>query len=130
MGSWIILLIIIAIVLIVWWALLRNVKSYKPDFDVHAHEPSAEPAALQPDDLTLIEGVGPKVNQLLNQAGIQTFSQLAATDVERLRQILEDADLRFIDPASWPEQAQLAAQGKRAEMEALQARLKGGREVE
>lgn len=130
MGSWIILLIIILIVLIVWWALLRNVKSYQPDFEVHAHEPGSETAALQLDDLTLIEGVGPKINQLLNQAGIQTFSQLAATDVERLRQILDDADLRFIDPASWPEQAQLAAQGKMAELEAMQARLKGGREVE
>lgn len=124
MGSWVILLIIILIVLIVWWALLRNVKSYQPDFEVHAHEPGSETAALQLDDLTLIEGVGPKINQLLNQAGIQTFSQLAATE------ILDDADLRFIDPASWPEQAQLAAQGKMAELEAMQARLKGGREVE
>ncbi len=129
MGSWIILLIIILIILIVWWALLRNVKSYKPDFEAHAHEPSAGTAALQPDDLTLIEGIGPKINQLLHQAGIQTFAQLATTEVERLRQLLDEADLRFIDPASWPEQAKLAAEGKMAELEALQARLKGGREI-
>ena len=43
----------------------------------------------EPDDLTLIEGIGPKINALLNQNGVYTFAQLAATSVERLRSILE-----------------------------------------
>ncbi len=140
--AWLILLIIILIVLIVWWALLRSAKEYKPDFEVHGHEEgaahiegeipaetkapvAAAPAA--PEDLTLIEGIGPKVKQVLYEAGIQTFAQLAAADVDRLRHILEQAGLRFMDPSTWPQQAHLAAQGKMDELQALQGQLKGGR---
>jgi predicted flap endonuclease-1-like 5' DNA nuclease len=44
MGAWVILIVIIVVILMVWWALLRNVKNYKPDFDVHSHEEHAETA--------------------------------------------------------------------------------------
>lgn len=85
----------------------------------------------QVDDLTLIEGIGPKINALLNQNGIYTFAQLAAMTVERLHAILEAGGPRFrlADPKTWPEQAQLARDGKWDALQALQDRLKGGREV-
>jgi predicted flap endonuclease-1-like 5' DNA nuclease len=87
---------------------------------------SAEP--VEPDDLTRIEGIGPKIAGLLQTAGITTFNHLAAADVGRLRAILDVAGLaRLADPTSWPEQAQLAAAGQWAELETLQANLKGGR---
>jgi hypothetical protein len=55
---------------------------------------------------------------------------LAAADIGRLRAILDVAGLaRLADPTSWPEQAQLAAAGQWAELETLQANLKGGRRV-
>lgn len=38
MSPWLILLIIVIIIFIVWWAMLRNAKTYKPDFEVHGHE--------------------------------------------------------------------------------------------
>lgn len=83
----------------------------------------------QVDDLSLIEGIGPKINALLNQSGIYTFAQLAATTVERLRAILETAGPRFrlADPQTWPEQAQLARDGEWDALQALQDGLKGGR---
>ena len=96
----------------------------------------AELAALQavlkggrrpPDDLTAIEGIGPKVESLLNEAGITRFDQLAAADPARLKEILRAADLPMMDPTTWPEQAKLAADGRLAELAALQAVLKGGR---
>ena len=61
-------------------------------------------ASVQPDDLTKIEGIGPKVAQVLNASGILTFAQLAQTDVNRLRAILQEAGPRFkmIVPESWP----------------------------
>ena len=91
-------------------------------------EPLATGAPAKPDDLTVIEGIGPKISRILQEAGITTFAQLAETDVERLRSILAAAGLRYLaDPASWPEQARLAAAGDRAGLQALQASLKGGR---
>ncbi|GAK61140.1 hypothetical protein U27_01038 [Candidatus Vecturithrix granuli] len=85
--------------------------------------------AVQPDDLTKIEGVGPKVAQVLNESGILTFAQLAQTDVNRLRTILQDAGSRFrmIEPESWPEQAELAANGDWSALTKLQDELDGGK---
>jgi NADH-quinone oxidoreductase subunit I len=84
------------------------------------------------DDLTRIEGIGPRIAGLFQEAGIITFVQLAATEVSKLKQILTDAGPQFqlADPSTWPEQAKLAATGKWAELEALQDRLKGGRRDE
>ena len=83
----------------------------------------------RPDHLTMIEGIGPKIESLLMAQGITTFSQLASTDVATLQSILKAANLRLADPATWPEQAKLAAAHKMDELRALQDSLKGGRRV-
>ncbi len=87
------------------------------------------PPTLVPDDLKLIEGIGPKIDALLKAAGISTFAQLAATDVSRLRELLGDGRFRIADPTTWPEQAGLAAEGKLDELKALQDRLNAGRKA-
>jgi predicted flap endonuclease-1-like 5' DNA nuclease len=93
-----------------------------------AAKAAAEEAA-EPDDLKRIEGIGPKISGLLQDAGIKTFAQLAATDVERIKQILEEAKLlQLADPTTWPKQAKLAAAGKWEALEKWQARLGGGKE--
>lgn len=76
---------------------------------VVAAEP--EPFSVDPDDLKKIEGIGPKIQELLNNAGIFTFAQLADADVEQIKLILADAGTRYqlADPSSWPTQARLAA---------------------
>lgn len=87
-------------------------------------------APPQPDDLKVVEGIGPKISGVLQAAGITTFAQLAATDVGRLKQILEEESptlLRLADPTTWPEQARLAAGGEWEALEKLQDELKGGR---
>ena len=90
--------------------------------------PTTAPAA---DDLTIIEGIGPRIADLLRQNGITTFEQLAQADVTRLREILQAARLGALaDPATWPEQARLAAAGDWDQFEALTQRLRGGRQVE
>lgn len=92
---------------------------------VLAHE-TADPG--EPDDLARIEGIGPKIASVLNEAGIHTFARLARTPVERLQGILEAAGLaRLATPATWPQQAELAAREDWEGLEALQASLKGGR---
>ena len=83
-----------------------------------------------PDDLKLIEGIGPRIAGILNATGIMTFGQLAALDADRIRKMLELADprlLRLADPTTWPEQARLAAAGDWDAFRKLQDELKGGR---
>jgi small subunit ribosomal protein S2 len=80
-----------------------------------------------PDDLEIIEGIGPRIAQLLREAGITTFAQLADADIANLKSILLRAKLRVNDPNSWPAQAKLAAAGKYDELKRLQDTLKGGR---
>ncbi len=84
---------------------------------------------VEPDDLRKIEGIGPKISDILNESGILTYAQLAGTDVEDLRLILADAGSRFrlADPTSWPQQAQFAADGDWDGLQALQNSLKHGR---
>lgn len=82
-----------------------------------------------PDDLTRIEGIGPKIARLLRENGVQTFDQLARADADWLISLLEGARLQMHDPASWPEQAALAAAGKWDEFNDLAAQLKGGRQA-
>jgi predicted flap endonuclease-1-like 5' DNA nuclease len=86
-------------------------------------------AAAGADDLIKIEGIGPKVAQVLAEAGITTFQQLADTPVERLREILSAAGSRYrlTDPATWPQQASLAAAGDWPAFTTLTAQLKAGR---
>jgi NADH-quinone oxidoreductase subunit I len=93
--------------------------------------PAQSAASSAPDDLKRIEGIGPKIADVLLAANIQTFAQLAETDVEAIQKILQDADpnlVHLVDSTSWPKQARLAAAGKWEALERLQDRLKGGRQ--
>lgn len=83
----------------------------------------------QVDDLRKIEGIGPKIQELLNNAGIFTFSTLAATSSEGIKGILTAAGDRFKmhDPTSWPMQSSMAAQGKWEELKKWQDEAIGGR---
>ncbi len=90
--------------------------------------PSEEPAV--DDDLTQIEGIGPRISMLLKLQGTRTFAQLAEVDSDRLRAILDQAgpDFQLASPESWPEQARLAAGHAWEELQVLQDRLTAGRE--
>ena len=92
----------------------------------------AAAAAAKPeqehDDLTIIEGIGPKLEELLNQHGIYTFAQLADTEVPELETIIRGAGSRFQTavPDTWPRQARLAANREWPRLDALKAELHGG----
>ena len=83
---------------------------------------------VEADDLARIEGIGPKVSKVLKEASISTFEDLSKAEVEDLRQILANAGLKMMDPATWPEQAKLAAEGDWDALQELQDKLSGGRE--
>jgi predicted flap endonuclease-1-like 5' DNA nuclease len=87
--------------------------------------------AILPDDLKKIEGIGPKIEQILNDGGIHTFKQLAASNADHIKELLLSAGPRFRmhDPNTWMQQADLAAKMDWATLDTLQKALKGGRPV-
>jgi len=99
MDWWLILIIFIILVLIVWWLLSRQTV---PETAEKSHGGGADH-----DDLTKIEGIGPKVQGLFNEAGIHTFAQLAANTPEELDAILDAAGsiYKAMDETTWPKQA-------------------------
>lgn len=92
-------------------------------------KPKAEAKAeKKADDLTMVEGIGPKISEVLQKEGITSFAELAKTKVERLNEILEAAGSAYAShtPDTWPEQAKLAAEGKFEELKELHDKLDGG----
>ncbi|MFW0871117.1 MAG: helix-hairpin-helix domain-containing protein [Patescibacteria group bacterium] len=83
------------------------------------------------DDLQMVEGIGPKISQLLIDGGIDTWQKLADTDAEDIKTLLRNAGDRYRihDPTTWPEQAELAVEGKWAELEEYQSALSGGKDL-
>jgi large subunit ribosomal protein L17 len=92
-------------------------------------ETAPAPKATGGDNLTLIEGIGPKAAEVLTAGGIDSFATLAATSAEKVKEILEAANARVghLDPTTWAQQAQLAADGKMDELKTLQDSLNGGK---
>ena len=80
------------------------------------------------DDLTIIEGIGPKLDELFRSHGVDGFAALAALDLERMSAILEQGGsyFRFANPSTWARQAALAADNRWGELKALQEELIGG----
>lgn len=91
--------------------------------------PKAKKKASGEDDFKKIEGIGPKISQLIKDAGISTFAELSKTDVEKLKEILTAAGSRYQmhDPGSWPLQAGMAAEGKWDELKVWQDEHDGGK---
>ncbi len=131
--------VIILVIFILFWLVFRS----RPEEEVktpHSAAPREDEAVkaaeiptgvasapLQPDDLTLIEGIGPKINTILQAAGVNTFAQLAALEPEKIMNILTAAGIRLADPKTWPEQSRMAAAGEMERLRAYQDTLKGGR---
>lgn len=82
------------------------------------------------EDLKIIEGIGPKIEELLNREGIHTIEQLADTSIIRLAAVLKKAGPRFQiqNPTSWPKQALLAKEQKWDELEQLKKLIISGQE--
>ncbi len=86
------------------------------------------PEIVTVDDLTKVEGIGPKIAAVLVKNGITTFAALAAMQPEAITEMLKASGGRFgmAKPGTWPQQAALAAAGKWEEFEQLTKELVGG----
>lgn len=82
-------------------------------------------------NFTKIEGIGPKIAQLIAEAGISTYAGLGDMKKKDLQAILALGGKRYAmhDPTTWPKQAKLLDKGKLKELKKLQDELKGGKNV-
>lgn len=81
------------------------------------------------DDLKLVEGIGPKIEEILYKNGIHTYGELYRTPVAHLKEILREAGSRYAlhDPGTWSAQALLAANGEWDNLKAYQEFLNAGK---
>lgn len=99
---------------------------------VDATKSTSSRRVIKTPDLTIIEGIGPKIKEILAQEGITTFAQVASSKAEEIKNIMiTKGGTRYNanNPSTWPEQAALAAQEKWDELAALKAELKHGKRV-
>ena len=103
----------------------RSLESYEEEdtIDINPLYPADH------SDLTVIEGIGPRIEELLRESGINTWDELAEADLDHLSEILDAQNLSFHNPATWAAQARLAAGGHWELLKEYQEQLKGGREV-
>ncbi len=94
-----------------------------------AAAPVVEEAPAKADDLTKIEGIGPKIAEVLTNAGIPTFKALSEAEAEKIKEILTEAGGRFSmhDPTTWPEQAKMAFEGEWDKLKVWQDEHDGGK---
>lgn len=96
--------------------------------------PATEKAAAkttkksESDNLTKVEGIGPKAAEALTAAGVATFADLAKAKPDAIKNILTEASSRMahLDPTTWPKQAKMAADGKWDALKEWQDNAKGG----
>lgn len=108
----------------------KEADSPKPKKEAKPKTKSAPkpPKPVKPDDLKVVEGIGPKMEKALNAAGILTFAQLAAASDERIRAAIEAGGMRFAPSVpTWAKQADYAAKGDMDGLKAYQASLTAGR---
>ncbi|MBT8203832.1 MAG: 30S ribosomal protein S2 [Eudoraea sp.] len=84
--------------------------------------------AAKADDLTKIEGIGPKGAEALVNAGVDSFEKLSKSKPEAIKEILTEASSRMahLDPTSWPKQAKMAADGDWDKLKDWQDNAKAG----
>lgn len=101
----------------------------EPEESVEAVKPAKKAKATKGDDLKIIEGIGPKIAELLAADGIDSFQSLANASIEQLQAVLEKGGSRYKmhDPGTWAQQAGLAAAEDWDALKALQESLKGGK---
>lgn len=103
-------------------AKVAEVKEVKED------APKKAKSTGKADDLTKIEGIGPKAAEAIVNSGIETYAKLAEAKADKIKEIITEASSRMahLDPTSWPKQAKMAADGNWDELKKWQDNTKGG----
>ena len=69
---------------------------------------------VKEDDLKIVEGIGPKIENLFHNFDVRSWKALSELSVVKCQEVLDSGGDRFRvhDPASWPMQARMAYEGR------------------
>lgn len=94
----------------------------------HEHPDQLHGSEMAGDDLTIVEGIGPGIQEILYRVGIRRYADLAGQTPEQLKLTLRSNGFTApIVATSWPAQAALAAQANWEALTDLQQALTAGR---
>ncbi len=84
---------------------------------------------IKQDDLKVVEGIGPKIEQLFLNNNITTWKALSEASEATCRQVLDSGGEAFKlhDPTSWPIQAKMCYEGRWKELVVWQDDHKNGK---
>lgn len=85
--------------------------------------------SIKQDDLKIVEGIGPKIEELFHNFDIRTWKTLSETTVAKCQEVLDSGGeaYKIHDPASWPMQAKMCYENKWADLWKWQEEHKGGK---
>lgn len=84
---------------------------------------------IKENDLTVVEGIGPKIQELFHNHDVKTWYALSECSVDKCQSVLLSGGDRFKmhKPGTWPEQAKMAAEGRWSDLKNWQDKLDGGK---
>jgi len=84
---------------------------------------------IKENDLTIVEGIGPKIQELFHNYDIKTWKALSECSIEKCQNVLDSGGERFRihKPRTWPEQAKMAYEGRWEDLLKWQDELDGGK---
>ena len=95
-----------------WQGLMKHNEKAMAGSQGPQRQPTATAAAAPPDDLTQLNGIGPRIQTILNDGGINTYTDLQHASTSDLRQIIAvGGALPPSSLESWPAQASYAVRG-------------------
>lgn len=84
---------------------------------------------IKENDLTIVEGIGPKIQELFHNQDVKTWKALSECTVDKCQTVLNSGGDRFKmhNPGTWPEQAKMAYEGNWKQLLKWQDELDGGK---
>ncbi len=84
---------------------------------------------IKQDDLKVVEGIGPKIEQLFHNHNVTTWKALSECSIDKCQNVLNSGGDRYKmhNPGTWPKQAKLAYEGQWKALKEWQDTLYGGR---
>lgn len=116
----------IELALIIWmfafWFCIGSTFFWNFSWEKMDHMYGFVPKKWGEDNLQIIEGIGPKIHEVLKRGGIHSFKDLKNASISDLKDILEKWGKQFAlaNPKTWPEQASFAYNWKWKELKKYQ----------
>lgn len=85
--------------------------------------------SIKENDLKIVEGIGPKIEELFHNFDIKTWKALSETSADTCQEVLNSGGKRYRihDPASWPMQAKMAYEGHWKQLAEWQEKHRAGK---